>query len=74
MTNKSVLRVLRGEVLDVPPVWLMRQAGRYLPEYKATRAQAGSFLKVEVGGGVAHFLFQMFQVGPQIIADERSFI
>ncbi|SEA83182.1 uroporphyrinogen decarboxylase [Rubrimonas cliftonensis] len=43
-TGKSLLRVLSGESLAAPPVWLMRQAGRYLPEYLATRAQAGSFL------------------------------
>ena len=41
---KNLLRVLDGEALDVPPVWLMRQAGRYLPEYRAVRARAGSFL------------------------------
>lgn len=41
---KPFLRVLRGGVTARPPVWLMRQAGRYLPEYKATRAQAGGFL------------------------------
>ncbi|MEL6479662.1 MAG: uroporphyrinogen decarboxylase [Pseudomonadota bacterium] len=41
---KSVIRVLNGEALDTPPIWLMRQAGRYLPEYRETRAQAGSFL------------------------------
>lgn len=38
------LRVLRGETVAVPPIWLMRQAGRYLPEYRATREKAGSFL------------------------------
>ncbi|MEL7345375.1 MAG: uroporphyrinogen decarboxylase family protein, partial [Pseudomonadota bacterium] len=44
--TKTILRALAGETLDVPPVWLMRQAGRYLPEYKATRAQAGDFLSL----------------------------
>jgi len=46
MPKKKLLRVMRGEVLDVPPVWLMRQAGRYLPEYLDVRAQAGSFLEL----------------------------
>ena len=44
--KKKLLRSLAGEAMDVPPVWLMRQAGRYLPEYRATRAQAGDFLSL----------------------------
>ena len=46
MTAKTILRALAGETLPTPPVWIMRQAGRYLPEYRATRAQAGDFLSL----------------------------
>jgi uroporphyrinogen decarboxylase len=44
--QKTILRALAGETLPTPPVWMMRQAGRYLPEYRATRAQAGDFLSL----------------------------
>lgn len=44
--QKKILRALAGETLETPPIWMMRQAGRYLPEYRATRAQAGDFLSL----------------------------
>src|SRR5438876_7258519 len=46
LNNDTLLRALACQPTEYTPAWLMRQAGRYLPEYNATRAKAGSFLKL----------------------------
>ncbi len=46
LKNTRLLKAIWREPVDMTPIWIMRQAGRYLPEYRATREQAGSFMKL----------------------------
>lgn len=63
------LKVLKGEKTVKPPVWFMRQAGRYLPEYRALRAQAGGFMEAVFNSDMAtEITLQPLQRYPEIDA------
>ena len=55
LQNSTFLRACMRQATDHTPVWLMRQAGRYLPEYRATRAKAGSFMGLAAVARVARY-------------------
>ena len=55
-SSKRLLQVLSGDALSPPPMWLMRQAGRYLAEYRAVREKAGGFLDLCYTPELAHAL------------------
>ncbi|MBG02724.1 MAG: uroporphyrinogen decarboxylase [Rhodospirillaceae bacterium] len=86
---KAFLEVLNGERRDPPPIWLMRQAGRYLPEYRELRAKAGGFLDlcytpdfavevtiqpIERYGFDAAILFSDILVVPDGLGQDVSFV
>ena len=88
-SNKNILRALAGETLKTPPIWVMRQAGRYLPEYRKLRAKAGDFLSLcynsELAAEVtlqpierfkldAAIIFADILLIPQALGSELSFL
>ena len=87
--DKPLLAALRGERRDPPPMWLMRQAGRYLPEYRALRAERGGFLDMAYDPATAAeitlqplrrfafdgaILFSDILIVPHAIGQELSFV
>ncbi len=67
--TKTILRALAGETLPTPPIWMMRQAGRYLPEYRATRAKAGDFLSLCYNPELAAEVFLSLCYNPELAAE-----
>ncbi len=69
LSHSPLLRALSGEIVTPPPVWLMRQAGRYLPEYRALRADAGGFMAMVFNPALAsEITLQPLRRFPQIDA------
>ena len=88
-SQKNILRALAGETLKTPPIWVMRQAGRYLPEYRKLRVKAGDFLSLcynsELAAAVtlqpierfkldAAIIFADILLIPQALGSELSFL
>ena len=88
-SKKNIIRALAGETLKTPPIWVMRQAGRYLPEYRKLRAKAGDFLSLcynsELAAEVtlqpierfkfdAAIIFADILLIPQALGSELSFL
>ena len=65
LKNDRYLRALLKQPVDVTPVWMMRQAGRYLPEYKATRAVAGTTLACPCHFNATHYFHPVQLRWPQ---------
>jgi len=69
--DKRLMKALRGETLDRPPIWLMRQAGRYLPEYRQTRSKSKDFLDLcyspELATEVTHQPLRRFDLDAAIL-------
>src|SRR5438874_9665926 len=88
LKNDLLLRVLRGETVERPPVWMMRQAGRYLPEYRVLREKYGFFERcqtpqlaceitvqpIDIIGVDAAILFSDILVVPQAMGMEVQLI
>ena len=77
--TRPLLAVLKGERRDPPPVWLMRQAGRYLPEYRALRAEKGGFLELAYDSDCAAEItlqpIRRFHVlGQMLVNQDRVFL
>ena len=62
LKNDLLLRALRGEQLSRPPVWMMRQAGRYLPEYLALKAKYDFFTRVQTPELAAEITLQPIDI------------